>query len=179
MYSQKLLEIDLHDAERADLHLAADLDSSYFAAMGDEIDHGQASVEAVARRVSEDVYQLDCRISGELTVACDRCLDDMQLPFSTTSRLIIKATDRDADEAEDDTMAVDKTSRVADLSWYIYETIAMALPLQHVHEPGKCNSAMTALLERHSAARSGEEQEAGAGTPLRDKLEKLKATLKE
>ena len=31
-----------------------------------------------------------------------------------------------------------------------------AVPLRHVHAPGKCNPAMMKILEEHSAARSGD-----------------------
>ncbi len=45
------------------------------------------------------------------------------------------------------------------VAWYLYEFIALAIPIKHVHAPGKCNPAMVRALEEHSAARSGQEDE--------------------
>jgi uncharacterized metal-binding protein YceD (DUF177 family) len=50
----------------------------------------------------------------------------------------------------------------------------LAIPIKHVHAPGKCNSAMTQKLEELSGAvRSGEE-EAEAIDPRWEALLKLK-----
>jgi uncharacterized metal-binding protein YceD (DUF177 family) len=50
----------------------------------------------------------------------------------------------------------------------------LAIPIKHVHAPGKCNSAMTQKLEELSGAvRSGEE-ETGAIDPRWGKLKDLK-----
>ena len=57
---------------------------------------------------------------------------------------------------------------ILDLSWLLYEQIALAIPIKHVHAPGKCNVVMTEKLsellpygnsddEEWSAARSSDE----------------------
>ena len=48
---------------------------------------------------------------------------------------------------------------ILDVAWFIYEFIALNIPIKHVHAPGKCNPAMIEMLQEHSAARSGEEEE--------------------
>ena len=59
---------------------------------------------------------------------------------------------------DDDTVTVDENEGSLDLSWFIYEFVMLAIPIKHVHAPGKCNSAMTQKLDELSGAvRSGKE----------------------
>ena len=54
-------------------------------------------------------------------------------------------------------MTVAEDEGILDVTWLLYEFIALAIPIRHVHAPGKCNPAMIRALEEHSAARSGQE----------------------
>jgi uncharacterized metal-binding protein YceD (DUF177 family) len=96
----------------------------------------------------------------------------MEQPVETDNRLVVKlgSTTRE----EDDTIVVDENEGILDLSWFIYEFIALAIPIQHVHAPGKCNPAMTQVLEELSADRSGDEESSPATDPRWDALLKLK-----
>ena len=38
----------------------------------------------------------------------------------------------------------------------LYDTVALSIPLKHVHPAGKCNRQMSAMLKKHSA-RGGED----------------------
>jgi uncharacterized metal-binding protein YceD (DUF177 family) len=49
----------------------------------------------------------------------------------------------------------------------------LAIPIKHVHAPGKCNDAMTKKLEELSATRSGDEDAADTD-PRWAMLEQLK-----
>ena len=57
---------------------------------------------------------------------------------------------------DDDLITVAENEGILDVSWFIYQFIELAIPLKHVHAPGKCNPAMMKVLEEHSAARSGD-----------------------
>ena len=35
------------------------------------------------------------------------------------------------------------------VAWFMYEFIALAIPMKHVHAPGKCNKAMSSKLSKH------------------------------
>ena len=54
-----------------------------------------------------------------------------------------------------DLVTVPENEGILDVSWFVYEFIVLALPIRHVHAPGKCNPAMIRALNEHSAARSG------------------------
>ena len=47
------------------------------------------------------------------------------------------------------------------IAWFLYEFIALTIPLKHVHQAGKCNKSMSAKLRKH-AARSMDESEDAA-----------------
>ena len=71
-------------------------------------------------------------------------------------------------------MIVDEEEGILDLSWFIYEFIALAIPIKHVHAPGKCNHAMTEKLLELSAARSSDENANQPMDPRWDKLRNIK-----
>jgi uncharacterized metal-binding protein YceD (DUF177 family) len=50
----------------------------------------------------------------------------------------------------------------------------LAVPIQHVHQPGDCNDAMMRVLSEHSAARSSD---ADAKQEIDPRWEKLKGLL--
>lgn len=90
-------------------------------------------------------FELLFHSEGIVIVPCDRCLDDMEQPIVAENRLTVKLG---AEYREDDDLVtVDENEGILDLSWFIYEFIALAIPIQHVHEPGKCNAAMIEALE--------------------------------
>ena len=75
---------------------------------------------------------------------------------------------------DDDTVTIAEDEGILDMSWFIYEFVMLAIPIKHVHAPGKCNSVMTQKLnELNGAVRSGKE-EADATDPRWDKLKNLK-----
>ena len=103
---------------------------------------------------------------------CDRCLDDMDQPIETENRLIAKFGTEYSEE--DDTVIVDENEGILDISWFIYEFIDLAIPIKHVHAPGKCNPAMTKVLEELSADRSSDEESSQPIDPRWSALLKLK-----
>ena len=45
------------------------------------------------------------------------------------------------------------------LGWFLYEIIALALPLKRIHEPGQCDKAMSSKLKEHLAKRIDDEDD--------------------
>jgi len=139
------------EEENRDYHL----DDDYFKALdGSQLEHGALHV-SVSIRKTTGFYELRIHSEGTVDVTCDRCLEDMQQPIATDNRLLVKLGAAYAED--DDTVTIDANDGTIDLSWFIYEFIMLAIPIKHVHAPGKCNSAMTQRLsELSGAARSGE-----------------------
>ncbi len=159
-------QIDLKGLKEDMNVLEYDLDDNYFAALdGSELEHGALHV-SVSIRKTAGLFELLFHIEGTVTVICDLCLDDMQQPVDTENRLMVKLTTdnrpRTTDNGDratenDELITVSEDDGVLDLSWFIYEFIMLAIPIKHVHAPGKCNRAMTEKLEELSAARSSDE----------------------
>ena len=152
-------------------HFEFEVDVRFFDAFeGSEIHRGHASV-SVELVKTERLLTLDFTIDGEAEVTCDRCLDDMELPIEAQERMEAKFGEESSEDDACVTVAEDEG--ILDVAWLIYELTALAIPVRHVHAPGKCNPAMIRVLEEHSAVRSGEGDEK-ATDPRWAALEQLK-----
>ena len=152
------LKIDLKGLKEGVNHLEFDLDDAYFKAVdAPEVSRGNVHVSLDIVRNGNDFFTLDFHEVGTMMISCDRCLDLMEQPIETTQRLEVNFGTENSEEGDLVTVAEDEG--ILDVTWYLYEFIALAIPIKHVHAPGKCNSAMVRALEEYSAARSGEEDE--------------------
>ena len=169
----ELLKIDLKGLKEEETSLDFDLDDRYFEALdGAETRRGSLHV-SVSIRKATGFYELQFHAEGTVTVPCDICLDDMDQPIETDHVLVAKLG-AETNTEDDDVVTVDENEGILDTSWLIYEFIALAIPIKHVHAPGKCNSAMTQKLEELSGAvRSGKEEDREID-PRWEALKKLK-----
>ena len=120
-----------------------------------EVKKGKVKVDLALRRASM-MFELDFQIKGVVSVPCDRCLEDVEIPIETQNRLVVKFGDEYAEES-DELVVVPEEEGVISLAWYMYEFIALAIPMKHVHAPGECNEAMASILSEHMAISSDEE----------------------
>ena len=72
-----------------------------------------------------------CVISGSVTVACDRCLEDLVIPVETSFE-------------ESYTPETDEL----DLRQDVYDYVCISLPIQRVHPEGECNQETTKYLSK-------------------------------
>ena len=172
MNSLELLKIDLKGLTDEETSLAFDLDDTYFEALdGADVKRGSLHV-SVSIRKATGFFELQFHTVGTVVVPCDRCLDDMDQPVETSNRLVVKFGSEYSEE--DDVIVVPENEGILDMSWLIYEFVALVIPIRHVHAPGKCNIAMTKTLEELSADRSSDEESSHETDPRWDKLKKLK-----
>ena len=149
-------QIDFKGLQEEVTNLEYDLNDSFFAALdGAQLEHGALHV-SVSIRKAAGLFELLFHTEGDVTVSCDLCLDDMQQPINADNRLLVKLGEETNTE-DDELITVSENDGVLDLSWFIYEFIMLAIPIKHVHAPGKCNHAMTEKLKELSAARSSDE----------------------
>ncbi|MEG0807847.1 MAG: DUF177 domain-containing protein [Alistipes sp.] len=121
-----------------------EVDSALFAAYDNtEIKNCDCAV-AVALGRAETMLTLDVTITGEVTVACDRCLEDCSLPIDFEGELLVKFSD-EIDEYDGEVMWLSPVENEVNLAQYIYESILLSLPYQRVHPEGQCDPVM---LER-------------------------------
>ena len=150
-------KIDLKALPQGTSILEFKLDDSYFKAIdAPDIQGGELSSSLSISR-TDDFFELNFHTEGIVHIPCDICLDDMEQSIETDDRLLVRFGE---DYSEDDDLViVAENEGILDVAWFIYEFIALNIPIKHVHAPGKCNPAMIEMLQEHSAARSGEEEE--------------------
>ena len=163
------LKIDLKGLNEGVNYLEFDLDDTYFKAIDAlEVSQGKVRVLLDITRTGNDFFTLDFHETGVVMVPCDICLDPMEQSIEITQRLEVKLGTENSEE--DDLVMVAEDEGILDITWYLYEFIALAIPIKHVHAPGKCNPAMVRALEEYSATRSGQE---GNETPMDPRWEAL------
>jgi len=132
------------------------LDNEFFAALdAPEVQKGQLEVTLNVRKTS-GVYLLDFHTEGVVMVVCDRCLDEMEQAIESDDRLKVKLGE-EYDET-DDLVIVPEEEGYINVAWFIYEFIALSIPMKHVHAPGKCNKDMVSKLSKHLRV-SGDEED--------------------
>lgn len=97
------------------------------------------------------VYDMTFTITGTVTLLCDRCLDNLVMDIDTAYHIIVEYGDAYNDES-DDILIIPRSDSSLNVAYMIYDTVALAIPIKHVHTLGKCNRAMSSLLRKHRAA---------------------------
>ena len=152
--------------------LEYNLDEQFFKAMDStEVNGGDVQV-SVSIRKATGYFELHLHVRGTVAVPCNLCLDDMEQPVEADHRLVAKFGAENSEE--DDVVTVDEDEGILNLSWLVYELIVLAIPIRHVHAPGKCNAAMMHALEEHSTDRSSDEESNQSIDPRWEKLKNLK-----
>ncbi len=173
MYSLETLDVDVTKFKEDSYEASFILCDDYFEGLdGAEIQRGEVRVQATVDKAAAGEYVLRLVVDGAVTVSCDRCLDDMQQPIKGESAYTVRLGHANVDD--DDVIWVDEQEGTLSLAWPIYETIALSVPIKHVHAPGQCNDAMTQKLNELSATRSGDEADEAAIDPRWEQLSKLK-----
>ena len=97
---------------------------------------------------------IDAEVSGNLTVACDRCGDDVSLPIRTAISQSVKfgAEPVSGEEvvvsAEDEreTVYLPEDGDELDMSQTVYDFACLALPMKKVHPDGECDPVTLRFL---------------------------------
>ncbi|MDE5662571.1 MAG: DUF177 domain-containing protein [Muribaculaceae bacterium] len=104
-----------------------------------------------------DVYDCTFHCQGVVEVACDRCLDPLEIEIDTTYHIIVKYGEEYNDES-DDILVIPESNTYLNVAYMLYDTVVLCIPLRHVHPIGKCNRAMLTALSKHrSAGADGDE----------------------
>ncbi|MDO4971393.1 MAG: DUF177 domain-containing protein [Bacteroidales bacterium] len=135
------------------------LDAAFFNDV-EATDVREASVDAVVKvdRKDDEIYQLSFEFSGEITIPCDRCLDDMQLPVATTYNLTVKEGE-EYDDSDDEVLVIPGHWRELDLTPLMRDTVLLTIPIMHAHPEGECNPQMLDRLEQIRAVSITDDQQ--------------------
>lgn len=153
-----LYKIDLRNLAPGTYTYEYKLGNTFFVDIdGDEVQKGKVQVILTLKRTSV-AFEMDFQIQGAVMVPCDRCLDDMELPVDTQNRLVVKFGKEYAEES-DEVVVIPEDEGAINLAWFLYEFVALAVPMKHVHAPGKCNKAMSSKLKKHSTRSTSDSED--------------------
>ena len=112
------LQIDLKRATTANESFDLSLDDHFFQQLEqEEISGGSIRVKCSIKQFTEDTFQLNFDIAGEVEVLCDRCLDAVRLPVAIRDHCFVSY----GEENENlDIKCISPSERIYDLSWDIY-----------------------------------------------------------
>jgi uncharacterized protein len=135
-----------------------------------EIKEGNLSVVIELDRRSSH-FDLIIKISGEVSICCDRCLEMFFQTIACENRLLIKFG-KNRDDSDPDIITVPADENELNMKQYLYEFIYLALPIRKTHpvdETGtsSCNPDMLEKLTRHVVNNEKEND------PRWDELKKL------
>lgn len=136
------------------------LDNHFFESIDSpEVQKGKVHVALTVKKTA-GLYELSFKTEGVVQVTCDRCLDDMDQSVTSTDKIKVKLGE-DFSESGDIVIIPEETGEI-NVAWFMYEFIALSIPMKHVHAPGKCNKAMMGTLNKYlrvSADENAEEME--------------------
>ena len=114
-----------------------------------------ATVGIEAKAVKSGHYMgVDLDITGTVTVACDRCLEDLTLPVEAHPAFSVKfgtgapEGEEEMREGSREILVLDASDADLDLSQVIYDYVCLALPMQRVHPEGECNPDTVKFLSQ-------------------------------
>lgn len=142
-------KIDLKNIQDSNSEFEYVLDNQFFVDIdAPEISKGKVNVSLnIKKQAAGNAFELKFEIEGTVVIPCDRCLDDMDQSIATSEKLMVKfGTDY---SEEGDWVIIPEEEGEINVAWFIYEFIALAIPMKHVHAPGKCNKAMAGKLNEH------------------------------
>jgi len=136
------------------------LDNQFFKLISDgdsDLNKGSVDVDVILKRKG-NLFELDFTLNGIVYVPCDRCLDDMSIDIDSTNRLIVKFG-KEYSEESDEIVIIPEDDGEINIAWFLFEFIALSVPMKHVHPPGKCNKIMSSKLNKHRATSASDDDE--------------------
>jgi len=134
------------------------LDNNFFEKI-DDPDIRRGKVNAIVNiKKTGSAFELDFELEGNVQIACNRCLDDMEQAVWHKSKLTVKFG-KGFSEEKNNVVIVPEAEGEINIAWFLFEFIALSIPIKHVHAPGKCNKTMMSKLSKHSVKNEENESE--------------------
>ena len=130
-----------------------EIDKKFFDLFEDsEIREGNLAVRVESQK-STSLADLNIRITGEVQVCCDRCLEMFGHPVDCENRLLVKFG-TEMDDSDPEIITIPRDANELDLKQYFYEFIHLSLPIQRIHPENEigestCNPVMIQKLREH------------------------------
>jgi len=137
------------------------IDSQFFKLFDNSpIEEGKFEVRLFLDR-QPDMMVLVFDIDGWMAAACDRCLENIQLPIKDEQRLILKFADEQSQDPLVEHISTDAPN--INVAKYIFEFICLSMPLTKIYdceseEEPPCNEEMLKYMESEREEATKEEK---------------------
>lgn len=124
------------------------LGEAFFKATGmEEYEQGGDVKAEVTLDKSEHLLVTNIHVDGHLNTTCDHCNAPMRQPVKGDQRQIFQLTgEGDVDDEELVSLEVD--AHELNLTHFLFECIALHLPIRHVHPEGQCDPDVEEALNQ-------------------------------
>lgn len=118
----------------------------------DEIRGGNVKFDVAMERF-EHMLMLTFHLHGEVTTMCDRCLGDLTVSMEGEEHLCVRFSDSETCDDEDVVILPEKAFEI-DLTPWLYEYVAVRIPMQHIHPEGECDPEVTKYITDEEETKS-------------------------
>ncbi len=154
---------DIRDENRV---VEFDLDDTYFKKIDSpEVQKGKVKAKVTVQK-KLSVYELLFVLEGNITIPCDRCLDEMVQTIQYKEKIQVKFGDKFADE--DEIVIVPEADGGINVAWFLYEFIVLNIPMKHVHAAGECNKTMVTKLKKHITHKKSDDDDESSEVEFED-----------
>lgn len=155
----ELYDIDLKNLTPGVHEFQYLLENAFFVDIeGPEVQKGKVNVHLTVTGTTSSLFDMNFELDGVVEVPCDRCLEEMEIPIKTHNRLVAKFG-KEYGEENDEVIIIPEDEGSINIAWFLYEFIALAIPMKHVHAPGECDQTMVSKLKEHTAGNRDEEDD--------------------
>ncbi len=139
--------------------------TEFFEEFGNEQIRAAELVADVRAQKKGAFVDVDMSISGTLTVPCDRCLEDVEMPVDTKLALRVRFGQQASEAADEEDgrelVWVPEGESELDLSQLVYDYSCLSLPIQCRHRDGECNPETLSWLNPSESGSRDTEQAPG------------------
>ena len=117
------------------------LDKAFFEEFeNEELREGSVDFRVVLDK-KERMLMFTFSFNGTVKSTCDRCLGELDVPVEGESTLCVKFSDTETSDNED-VVILPETAYKIDLAQWMYEYVAVSMPMHKVHPEGECDPEM-------------------------------------
>lgn len=119
----------------------------------------------------ETFLETEFKLVGSVKLVCDRSLDEFDYPINITRKIIFKYGDQEM-EVSEDVMVIPHGTESLEVGKYIYEFIALAIPMKKLHPRYQNESEEDQLIYTSDSTEEKKEDEIDPRWEMLKKLNK-------
>lgn len=135
------------------------LDNTFFERYeNEELRDGKVIFHVILER-RERMLLFTFTFEGTVKSICDRCLGEIEVPVKGEETLCVKFSDTEESDDENVVFLPENAYQI-DLAQWMYEYVAVSMPMQRLHPEGQCDEEMLKYIS--------EEREESDDTEIRE-----------